>query len=280
MANIGLNCSKGSDLSVSLMDTAPDTKNHLETVRSQFRRQAEVYAAMPVVTDPEFLSFIVSISGVGKTDNVLDIASGPGFVAMAFAPHCDRVVGIDATDRFVERAIAEAARRNLRNASFILGDVERMVFADDSFDIAACRFAFHHFPRPANVFAEMRRVVRPGGKLVIVDMLASEDAAKAEYHNRVERLCDPSHARALPASEFEHMFAAQGCDLLYKQTRKTSYSIEEWIAHGAPPPDQAAQIRELLAASIADDKSGLDIRRVNDTMYFSHTGASYVLRKR
>jgi len=265
---------------MSMLDNATDVNAHLEAVQSQFRRQAEAYSAMPVVTDPEFLSFIVSISGVGKRDHVLDVASGPGFVAMAFAPHCDRVVGVDATDRFVERATNEAANRRLSNISFVLGDVERMAFPENSFDIAVCRFAFHHFPRPAKVLAEMRRVVRPGGNLVIVDMVASEDAVKAAYHNQVERLCDPSHARALAATEFERMFAEQGFDLTYKQTVKSSYSIEEWIAHGAPPPEQAARIRELMAASIAEDKSGLNVRRVNDTMFFSHTGASYVIRKR
>jgi ubiquinone/menaquinone biosynthesis C-methylase UbiE len=266
---------------MSPSDSSPaSAQAHLETVQSQFRRQAEVYAAMPVVTDPDFLGFIVSISGVGKGDHVLDVASGPGFVAMAFAPHCDRVVGIDATDRFVERAINEAGRRNLRNATFMLGDVERMGFGDNSFDIAVCRFAFHHFPRPANVLAEMRRVVRPGGKLLIVDMVASEDADKAAYHNQLERLCDPSHARALPASEFERMFAEAGCDLLHKQSRKSSYNIEDWIAHGAPPAEKADQIRAMMTASLEQDKSALDVRRVNGTMQFSHTGASYVIRKR
>jgi ubiquinone/menaquinone biosynthesis C-methylase UbiE len=263
-----------------MLETATHDGTNLETVQSQFRRQAEAYSAMRVVTDPDFLASIVSISGVGKSDRVLDVASGPGFVAMAFAPHCDRVVGIDATDRFVERATREAATRRLHNAAFVLGDVERIAFPENSFDIAVCRFAFHHFPRPANVLAEMRRVVRPGGRLVIVDMVAAEDADKAAYHNEVERLCDPSHARALSASEFERMFSEQGFDLTYKQTIKSSYSIEEWIAHGAPPAENAARIHELMAASIAGDKSGLNVRRVNETLHFSHTGASYVIRKR
>jgi len=260
--------------------TAPaHSEDHLELVRNQFNRQAEAYVAVPIVTDPEFLSYIVSISGVSKSDRVVDIASGPGFIAMAFAPHCREVVGIDATDRFVARASADAARRGQDNVSFTLGDVERMSFADESFDIAVCRFAFHHFPRPASALAEIRRVVRTGGVVVIVDMVASEDAAKAEYHNRVERLCDPSHTRALPASEFEWMFAEQNFALTYKQMVKSSYSIDEWIAHGAPAAEQDARIRELMSASIEKDRSGLDVRVVNGVMHFSHTGASYVMRK-
>src|SRR5229473_1479306 len=112
--------------------------HHLDTVRRQFGRQAEAYEAVPIVTDPDFLGFIVSISGVGKSDGVLDVASGPGFVAMAFAPHCSRVVGIDATDRFVERATAEGMRRGLGNVAFVMGDAERIAFPDSSFEIAVC----------------------------------------------------------------------------------------------------------------------------------------------
>jgi hypothetical protein len=111
-------------------------------------------------------------------------------------------------------------------------------------------------------------------------MIASEDPIKAAYHNDVERLCDPSHARALAATEFEKMFSEQGFDLTHKQTIKTTYTIDEWIAHGGPPADREAKIREMMAASIDNDKSGLNVRRANDTILFSHTGASYVIRKR
>lgn len=257
-----------------------ESRDNLTVVQEQFRRQAEVYANMPVVTDSKLLDFIVSISGVGKADRVLDLASGPGFVAMAFAPHCARVVGIDATDRFVQRARAEAWRRGLTNVSFVVGNAERMAFPAESFDIAVCRFAFHHFPRPAEVVAEIGRVTRPRATVVILDMLASEDPAQAEYHNRLERLCDPSHARALPASEFEQIFAGQRFGVVYKQTRKTTFNMEEWITHGAPSRENTARIVELMEAAIEGDKAGLRVRRENGKLCFSHTGASYVLRKR
>jgi len=253
---------------------------HLQAVQHQFRRQADVYSKMPVVTDPELLSHIVSISGVGKSDRVLDVASGPGFVAMAFAPHCASVIGLDATDRFVAVATEEALRRRLENVSFVLGDAERIAYPDEAFDIAVCRFAFHHFPHPAAVLSEMRRVVRRGGSLVVVDMLASEDPAKATYHNEMEQLCDPSHARAIPGSEFERMFTRFGLELTYKQSFKTTFSIEDWIAHGAPTAERAARIVEMMEASVATDKCGLSVRITNGKMYFSHTGASYVMRRR
>jgi ubiquinone/menaquinone biosynthesis C-methylase UbiE len=259
---------------------AVSANSNIAAVQRQFRRQAEAYEAVPIVTDPDFLGYIVSISGVLKHDRVLDVASGPGFVGMAFAPHCSQVVGIDATDRFVARANAEAARRQLYNIEFVLGNVEVMAFPDARFDVAVCRFAFHHFARPQTVLAEMRRVIKPGGTLVIVDMVASEDPAKAGYHNEIERLCDPSHARALSASEFERIFRDHGLDVTYKQTVKSSYGLEEWIAHGAPPAESVARIHQMMESSIETDRSGLSVRRTKDGLSFSHTGASYVMRRR
>jgi ubiquinone/menaquinone biosynthesis C-methylase UbiE len=253
-------------------------QHNLSVVREQFRRQAEVYAGMPVVSDPRLLDFIVSLSGVVKSDRMLDLASGPGFVTMAFAPHCAQVIGIDATDRLVAHARAEAARRGLANVSFLIGDVERMAIAAQAFDVAVCRFAFHHFPRPAAVVAEMRRVTRPDARLVI--MLASEDPARADYHNVLERLCDPSHARALPAPEFERIFAEQELDVTYKQTRKTTFTADEFIAHGAPSATTTARILELMETAIEGDRAGLRVRREHGKLCFSHTGVSYVLRKR
>jgi ubiquinone/menaquinone biosynthesis C-methylase UbiE len=255
-----------------------DTDN-LAAVQRQFRRQAEAYSTMPVVTDPALLNYIFDVSKAGSNDRVLDVASGPGYVAMTFAPHCSRVVAIDATDRLANRARGEALRRGLTNLSFVLGNVERMPFAADSFDVAACRFAFHHFAHPDAVLAEMRRVIRGGGTAVIVDMIASEDRLRADLHNRIERLCDPSHARALPASEFQNLFSANGFDLVLASNRTTSYTVDEWIAHGGPSVEDRAKILELMESSLDVDKTGLAIRRENGDLVFSHTGATYVLRK-
>lgn len=257
-----------------------DAADNLSAIQQQFRRQAEAYSTMPVVTDPKLLDFMVTISEVSKSDRVLDVASGPGYVAMAFAPHSARVIGIDATDRLVARARAGAERVSLNNVAFILGDVEHMAFAPASFDLAACRFAFHHFPDAARVIGEICRVTRPRARMVIVDMLASEEPDKAAYHNAVERLCDPSHARALPASEFERIFADHDLEVTFKETRKTSYRLEDWIAHGAPSAENTAKIVAMMDASVNDDKSALDVRREQGTIWFSHTGVSYVVRRR
>jgi ubiquinone/menaquinone biosynthesis C-methylase UbiE len=256
-----------------------DQPDNLTLVQRQFRRQAEAYSTMKVVTDPRILDNMVEISAVRADSRVLDVACGPGFVAMAFAPKCRSVLGIDATDTLVARARAETERRALSNVTFALCNVERMPFGPDQFDLATCRFAFHHFARPREVLAEMARVLKPGARMVIVDMTTAENSAKSDYHNRVERLCDPSHARAIPVSEWERMIAEADLEVSYRGGRETSYDLESWMAHGGPPPGRRAQIIEMMEASLEADRSGLKVRRQDDQIWFSHTGVTYALTK-
>ena len=256
-----------------------DQPDNLTLVQQQFRRQAEAYSTLKIVTDPRILDNMVEISEVRPDSQVLDVACGPGFVAMAFAPKCRSVLGIDATDRLVARARAETTRRGISNVSFTLGNVERMPFRAGEFDLATCRFAFHHFAHPHEVLAEMTRVLKPGARMVIVDQTTSEDPAKSEYHNRVERLCDPSHARAIPVSEWKRMIANTGLEVAYQSGLDISFDLETWMSHGGPPPERRAQIIEMMEASVGIDRSGLKVRRENGQIWFSHTGVTYVLTK-
>jgi len=254
-----------------------ESSEHLDAIRRQFTRQADAYVRMRQTTDERALAGLVALAGTAPGDRVLDVACGPGFLTMAFAAACGEAAGVDATEEWMERARAEAARRGLDNVTFRPGDAERLDLPAHSFDVVACRAAFHHFPRPERVLAEMARVVRPGGRLLVADMLASEDPAKAAHHDRLERLCDPTHVRCLPESEFRALFAAARLEVLAAPTRPLHYDVKEWIAHGGP---DAATTREIVAgfeASLDVDRSGLAVRREDGALRFSHTGVAFVL---
>src|SRR5262249_39998341 len=153
---------------------------------------------------------LAHVAQVQSHHTVLDVACGPGFLAMTLAQYSARAVGVDATDKFLALAQAEAQRRGLRNLSFHCSDAGQLPFADATFDRVLCRAALHHMPQPDRTLAEMKRVVKRDGRVLILDLVASEDPQKAAYHNRLERLCDPSHARALAEAEFDRLFAQVG----------------------------------------------------------------------
>jgi ubiquinone/menaquinone biosynthesis C-methylase UbiE len=254
-----------------------DSREHREHVRKQFTRQADAYSAMPQTNDEARLDGLVALAGARPQHHALDVACGPGFLTMAFARRCARAEGIDATPALLERARADAARRGLGNVHFARGDAEALPFPDAGFDVVSCRAAFHHFPHPERVLGEMRRVAKPGGRLLVADMLGSEAPALAAYHDRIERLCDPTHVTALPASEFERLFAATGLEVLARPHGPMHYDVEEWMAHGGPSPEASAEIMRLLEASLAVDRCGLAVRREGGRLRFSHTTAAFVL---
>ena len=134
----------------------------------------------------------------------------------------------------------------------------------------------HHMPQPERTLAEMKRVAKQEGSLLILDMLASEDPQKAAYHNRLERLCDPSHARALSETEFEDLFAQAGLRVVARRKSPLRLSVDEWLKHGGPSEAAAHELMRLLEESLNGDQTGLRIERENSQLYLNHTVVTLV----
>jgi len=247
--------------------------------QQQFRRRRAAYAMPTSPFDQKFIAFMISISGVGKTDQVVEIGCGNGNTTLGFAERCGRAIGVDVAEEPLRLARRAAAERRVNNADFIISEVEQLSFDDGTFNGALCRFSFHHFLNPARVFAELARVVAPGGWMVIADMVASEDPAKAEFHNQMERLCDPTHSRTLPGSEFERMFTENGFRLALRIERDARLTLDDWIRFGGASPGNAAQLREMAAAAIDQDRAGLKFTRDGDQIRLVHNSVSFVIEK-
>ena len=257
-----------------------DPKSHSERVREQFNKYGEAYAKFDYVSEQKGLQRLVQMADAHPEHAMLDVACGPGAIAIEFANTVREAVGIDVTDKFLEMANASAAQQGLANVRFVQGDVNQMDFPDAYFDIAVCRAAFHHFPEPAKVLGEMVRVVKPKGRLLVLDMVASEDADKAAYHHEIETLCDPTHARALSKSQFEQLFADAGPTILFERTGETAYPVDAWIEHGGPPQHDRTRILELLEACLESDHAGIPVWRTTEgTLMMAHPGIAFVLER-
>ena len=252
--------------------------SHLMTVRNQFTRQADAYLRMKTVTDQKGLDQLGSLVEMHPEHRVLDVACGPGFFTMTLAQRCKYAIGVDATRELLGRARGEAAQRGLRNIEFTEGDAERLPFPDRCFDVVTSRAAFHHFVRPERVLAEMKRVLKPTGRILIADMIASEDREKADYQNRIERLCDPSHASALSESEFDRLFNEVGLEVLLRPRLTLDYELYEWMDHAGPTQDAVQQIVALMEASVEVDRTGLNVRHEGGAIRFTYTGIPFVAR--
>ena len=251
---------------------------HVDRIRAQFTRQAGAYSRMRATRDDTSHRLLVGHSGAGEADRVLDVACGPGFLTLAFAEKAGSVVGLDATEALLDVARAEASARGIQNVEFQQGDATRVEHPDARFDIVSCRAAFHHFPEPERVLAEMTRVAKPGGRLLVVDMLGSSDPEKTARRDELERLCDPTHARCLPEVEFEGLFRDAGLEIVHRPKPVLDQDVDEWLEHGGPSEADAARARELLEQSIEGDLFDLDVRREAGRLCFSYQGIAFLLR--
>ena len=229
---------------------------HNDLIRRAFTTQAAAYAANPAIADPERVARLVQAAEPAPGARVLEVATGPGYVALGFATACREVVGVDLTE--APLAIAERNRqvRGLTNVRFEQGDAQRLGYPDASFDVVVCRLAFHHFDDPSAVLAEMARVCRQGGKVAVEDIVVSEVPERAAYQNRFENLRDPSHTRAFSLSELLGRFTAAGLEVEDVQTGRLAQVVERWLANAHTPPDVATQVRGLIEQDAARDLSG------------------------
>jgi ArsR family transcriptional regulator len=103
---------------------------------------------------------------------VLDAGTGTGYLAGMLAPLAGKVVGIDSSPAMLAQARRKLDRRDPEHVLFREGMVEQLPLADDSVDVAVCHMLLHHVISPRTALAELKRVVRPGGYLLIVDACA------------------------------------------------------------------------------------------------------------
>jgi ubiquinone/menaquinone biosynthesis C-methylase UbiE len=208
-----------------------------------------------------------------ERDLVLDVAAGTGLGSRGLAPDVRAVIALDATAKMLEVGRAEAERAGLANIVFQRGDAAALPFLDATFTTVVCRYAVHHFPDPDVQVAEMARVLRPYGKLGIADVIADELADRAAAQNEIERLRDPSHARALSASELQDLIVRHGLEATAAETREIRRPLEPWLEQSATDPAAREEIERSLQAEIDGGRStGMRPERDADgTLTFVHT---------
>jgi len=230
---------------------------HNDVIRESFTAQAQAFAANPWVTDEERIRRLVAAARLTGSERVLDIATGPGYIAEAFAGATREVVGVDLTEAMLLIAKQRTKERGISNVSFRAADAQNLPFENGAFDVVVCRLAVHHLLKPREVLREMARVCRAGGTIVVEDIYASELPERADYQDRWEILRDPSHVRTLALSELLQLFRDAGLETDSVTTADDlTPEVERWLATTKTPADRAAEIRRLLEEDRLHDRSG------------------------
>jgi ubiquinone/menaquinone biosynthesis C-methylase UbiE len=175
-----------------------------DATRERFARTADRVAALQDARAAELEAKVVRFVAPAGDERVLDSGSGAGALAFALAPHVREVVAIDLVPELLEQGRKRGER--FPNVEFVEGDANALPFEAGSFDLAGSLRTLHHIARPELAVAELARVTRPGGRVLVVDQIAPVDPIAAVELNAFERARDPSHARALADIDLRHLF--------------------------------------------------------------------------
>jgi SAM-dependent methyltransferase len=223
------------------------TDAHSGAIRDEFAHQADSFARSPTMTLAETLGVLIDLVPEDPEARWLETACGPGLIARAIAPRVGSVLGTDLTPAMIEKARADAAEAGVENVSFEVGDATALDLPDDSLDGAITRFSLHHIPAPVRVLEEMRRVVKPGGYVVVSDFVTDDDGASAAWQEQIERLRDPSHWALLTPSRIAALGERVGLEPDLERVVPFEIDFEEWLNRGSGGPANAELIERLRA---------------------------------
>lgn len=251
--------------------------SQLDIVAGAFTRQAETFDAWATKTDEKSGTRFLDALGAAAAGALLDVACGPGVVSAALAPHARSVTALDATAAMLDKARARCA--GLANVTFAAGDAHHLPFADAQFDGVVSRLAVHHFADAARAIGEMVRVLKPGGALVIADVVVSEDRADADLQNAIEMLRDPSHVAMLAATRLAGLVQEAGLRPVATDIWARAREFEEWLGI-VNDESRRWPLRTLVAALIgAGRDAGMGLRIEEDRIVFEHRWCLVIARK-
>lgn len=250
--------------------------SHEEAIRARFSATAErlgAYGEGRVEGLRERLARFVEPAG---DERVLDAGAGTGPLALALAPLVREVVGLDV----VPEMLAEARRHaeGVANVSFVEGDCLALPFEAASFDLTVSSRTVHHLSRPELAIAEMVRVTRPGGRIVVVDQITSVDPLEALAHNRIERLRDPSHVRVLSDADFRTLFEANWLVLRRFEVEREERGLDAYLdLAGREGEARQAVLEEVERLLARGQRAGIELRRAEGGYALTLSVAWYLL---
>ena len=235
------------------------------TVQEMFGGHAHNYTQSAIHSSKEDLDQMVSWGSVQPQDRVLDIATGSGNVAIAFAPFVKQVVAYDLTQEMLDEVQTNCKNKAMTNITCVQGNAEELPFEDDSFDIVTLRLAMHHFFNPEIAIREIKRVLKPSGRFVFADNFVPDDEVLDFTINKIEKLRDPSHGRCQKLGELKSLFESKGFKIVQTDVGYLTGSddgrmdFDEWMDRIGTPPENRLELRHLFESASDDLRDAMKI---------------------
>lgn len=262
--------SDGPDLPVPLADTA-----------RQFGTHAREYAVSRFHAEGHTRLLLLEHLEPVADEILLDLGSGPGHTALAFAPYVRRVIACDLAPEMLHAAALGAHRlaaaadpgEILAPLDRVVADAHRLPFRDRMLDLVTVRAAAHHFADLDAALSETRRVLRRGGRTGIADPTVPDDDPELDaFINALEKLRDPTTVRVHPPREWRAALERAGLrvDFVEPVTHELSEgrSLTEWIARSGGSSVVLAEAKRMLLTLPRRMKDALRVRTAGEDVVF------------
>lgn len=224
-----------------------DTKEVHQKVRKQYAPVAQAYVTSKTHAQGADLQLMLDLAGDVRGKTVLDVATGGGHTALAFAKYGAKVTVSDLTNEMllVAKEFIESQGFEL---DYVQTAAEELDFAPATFDFITCRIAPHHFANTQIFLERCNVLLKEDGLLLLNDNITSEPFVLAEFINRIERLRDPSHVEAYTVKTWMDMLAVAGFELLDFRRWQKEFDFWVWFERMKQPTEVGKQIEAEFKA--------------------------------
>jgi ubiquinone/menaquinone biosynthesis C-methylase UbiE/broad specificity phosphatase PhoE len=250
----------------------PEELEDLSTVVRVYNRVAMNDLERKRQDDHQRIRHLLNFAKIPPDSRILDIGTGIGLLPLLLSEDgAKQVVGIDISPEMLE--LAEYLRLSRGNeaaarVTFRLAPAHTLPFRDETYDVVTCRLVLNHVRRPERIIKEIVRVLRPGGILVLAELLGVDNPVKRATQNAIEERRNAAHVAARGAEQYNKLLTDAGLQIEAKEAISFERELEEWLAIYLADRADSAVVREMIEAGLETDAAGINARRQSNTLVF------------
>lgn len=229
-------------------------------VQKQFGDAAVNYRNSAVHASGEDLRQLVGAARLTGSEVVMDAGCGAGHTALAVAAGARRVIAYDLTASMLEQVEALAAERGIQNVETRQGDVEHLPFEDATFDLVVSRYSAHHWPHPEAALHEFARVLKPGGRFILSDIMAADDPTLDTFLQTIELVRDPSHVRDHSTAQWIKMMGQSQFAAEVIFTWELPLDFIPWVERIGTSEIHVQALKSLFDGAPSEVRKAMDIQ--------------------
>lgn len=219
--------------------------SHAQLVGSQFGPRSAAYVVSAVHAQGADLDHLVELVRSHATARVLDLGCGGGHVTLHVAPHVAHVTAYDLSHEMLAAVEQVITERGFANVSTQQGGVESLPFPDGAFDFVLSRYSAHHWHDLQSALVEIKRLLKPEGRAILMDVISPGSALLDTYLQAVEVLRDPSHVCNYTLDEWRSALCEAGLTPGVHEAYRLQLEFNSWIARMNTARLHAQAIRSL-----------------------------------